>query len=304
VKLPTRKQKGRLKGVSNPFSAMKRLLSEDGESTGSADTTITFSDYKRSQPLPAIPEAYHNKDTVKAIDEYTEIGSENLHGHNVYHHLDASGKAKDVRLDGNPYDTLRQSQIILAMEQEKRKADDYFVLEKANSDGKDENVPQNRQSGGYFCLEKVDRVNSESGLCKSSSQGVIIPSESVRALENSLAAKYTDENIENASNTESERLKMENSDVRDSDTASDNPNRLSNAYFTLAKANESNTTQTPPPQNEYLDLEEKPVTNANRTSYMEPSELQRHSYVDIVADFSKNKENKGASMPAYAKVKK
>ncbi|XP_056001169.1 uncharacterized protein LOC125653790 isoform X2 [Ostrea edulis] len=303
VKLPTRKQKGGLKGVSNPFSAMKRLLSEDGESTGSTDTTITFSDYKRSQPLPAIPEAFHNKDTVKAIDDYTEIGSGSSKVHNVYHHLDSSGKAKDVCLDGNPYDTLRQSQIILAMEQEKRKTDDYFVLEKAKSDGKDEGIPQNRQSGGYFCLEKLDRVNSQSGLYKSSSQGVIIPSESVRALESSLAAKHSDENIESVSKTESEGLKVGNSDVTGSNTPTTDQNRLSNAYFTLAKENDSNSTQTPPAQNEYLDLE-KPVTDSNRASYIEPSELQRHNYVDLVADFSKGKENRGGSIPAYAKVNK
>ncbi|XP_061179287.1 uncharacterized protein LOC133187905 isoform X2 [Saccostrea echinata] len=305
VQLPTRKQqKGKIKGVSNPFSVMKRLLSEDGESTGSTDTTITYtSDNKRSQPLPAIPEAYNNKDNVKAIDEYTDIGSESIRRKNEYHHLNSS--TKDSFYDGNPYDTLSESHLLSTGVKE-NKTDDYFILEKAKSDnGKDIENPQ-RQSGGYFLLEKVNRVGSEKGLCKSSSQGVIIPSESVRALENSLTAKYSDQNVANEARTVNQRLVSDDSDLTDSITnnqGSENQNRASNAYFTLSKESDSNKVEPTPPQNEYLDLEQ-PAGISNRTSYLEPSEIQRHSYVDVVADFSQGKSKKGGTIPAYAVVKK
>ncbi|XP_062580116.1 uncharacterized protein LOC134242107 isoform X2 [Saccostrea cucullata] len=305
VQLPTRKhQKGKIKGVSNPFSVMKRLLSEDGESTGSTETTITYtSDTKRSQPLPAIPEAFNNRDNVKAIDEYTEIGSDSIRRKDEYNHLNSPTK-NDGFYDGNPYDTLSENHTLSSGLKEK-KTDDYFVLEKDKlGKEKGKESPQ-RQSGGYFLLEKVNRVDSEKGLCKSSSQGVIIPSESVRALENCLSAKYSDQNIAKQQITSNQELVNGNSnlDSNINKQGSQNQNRVSNAYFTLAKGNESNTAEPPPLQNEYLDLEQ-PSGISNRTSYLEPSEVQRHSYVDVVADFSQRKNKKEGTIPAYAVVKK
>lgn len=301
MKLPTRKHKGKIKGVSNPFSAVRRLLSEDGESTGSNDTTITYTtDYKRSQPLPAIPEAFNNKDNVKAIDEYTEIGSDVIRGPNEYHHLHQSGRYKNDFIDGNPYDALRQSQL-LEYRKDSNKTDEYFVLETKKSEGNDQEVPTNQQSGGYFSLEKVQRVNSGSALCKNNSQGVVIPPESVRALENNLHPKTSTERVPKVNQ---EEIVGESSEVRECNPQThleQTQNRLSNAYFTLTSENDSNPTQLPPPPNDYIDLE-NPA--GNRASYVEPSEFQIHSYVDVVADFANGKITKGGSMPAYAAVQK
>lgn len=308
LKLPVRKQKGKIKGVTNPFSAMRRLLSEDGESTGSTDTTITYTtDYKRSQPLPAIPEALNNKDTVKAIDDYTEIGSDSVRNRNEYHHLNSTQRMKTDFIDGNPYDALRQSQI-LRYDLEAKTTDEYFVLESNKTDNNVSEAPATNQSDGYFCLEKVNRVDSGSVLCKTNSQGVIIPIESVRALENNLVPSHTTENTEKDPKVDSEKAVSEKSEA-------DNPNmniqqaeasnRLSSTYFTLAKESDSNAqpTQTSSPSNDYLDLENV-AGNSNRTSYLEASELQKHNYVDLVAEFSYRQKTKGGSIPAYAKVKK
>lgn len=310
LKLPTRKHKGKIKGVTNPFSAMRRLLSEDGESTGSTDTTITYTtDYKRSQPLPAIPEAINNKDTVKAIDDYTEIGSDSVKGRtrNEYHHLTSSKRLQTEYMDGNPYDALRQSQI-LKYDADAKTTDEYFVLESKNTDTNVTEAPTINQSDGYFCLEKVNRVNSGSGLCKTNSQGVIIPTGSVRALENNSQPRHNTENAERDPKVNSELVVSGNSEPKNPNTKSQQveaPNRLSNTYFTLAKENDSNAqpTQTSSPSNEYLDLENA-AGNTNRTSYLEASELQKHNYVDLVADFSHGQKTKVGSIPAYAQVKK
>lgn len=310
LKLPTRKQKGKIKGVTNPFSAMRRLLSEDGESTGSTDTTITYTtDYKRAQPLPAIPEAINNKDTVKAIDDYTEIGSDSVkdRARNEYHHLASSKRMQMDYVDGNPYDALRHSQI-LKYESDAKATGEYFVLESNNIDTNVAEAPTINQSDGYFCLEKVNRVNSESGLCKTNSQGVIIPTESVRALENNSEPRLSTENAERDPNVNSEIVISVNSEPKNPNTKSQQvevSNRLSNTYFTLAKESDSNAkpTQTSLPSNEYLDLENA-AGNSNRTSYLEASELQKHNYVDLVADFSHGQKTKVGSIPAYAQVKK
>lgn len=289
---------------------MRRLLSEDGESTGSTDTTITYTtDYKRSQPLPAIPEAINNKDTVKAIDDYTEIGSDSVKGRtrNEYHHLTSSKRLQTEYMDGNPYDALRQSQI-LKYDADAKTTDEYFVLESKNTDTNVTEAPTINQSDGYFCLEKVNRVNSGSGLCKTNSQGVIIPTGSVRALENNSQPRHNTENAERDPKVNSALVVSGNSEPKNPNTKSQQveaPNRLSNTYFTLAKENDSNDqpTQTSSPSNEYLDLENA-AGNTNRTSYLEASELQKHNYVDLVADFSHGQKTKVGSIPAYAQVKK